>query len=319
MTSRADTEATAGRGSPLPALAHGNVVVGFDDGEASRAAVRWATIEAARLGSTVTVLSAADPPVRVHLAPGMSAPDPRAPDLLRVSRLLAARGVALARSSNPAVGVVGRGVVGGPAGELVACSSDAGLVVVGRSRSSVFQAATLGSVSFAVAMHARCPVVVVREGADRHPGPSWPVVVGVDGSRPSLVAVALAADFARAWDAPLRIVCAWPSSSLDAWPEGLVDGGVVSGLGHTSSSAAQAAVDEAVAQVRAADVEQDVTGTVAEGRAEEVLVYASQEAGLVVVGSRGRGGFAGLMLGSVSHGVMRRAESPVAVVRQGSM
>jgi nucleotide-binding universal stress UspA family protein len=57
---------------------------------------------------------------------------------------------------------------------------------------------------------------------------------------------------------------------------------------------------------------------VVQGTADEVLAEASRSAGLVVVGSRGHGGFAGMMLGSVGHSVLRKASSPVAVVRWGS-
>jgi nucleotide-binding universal stress UspA family protein len=211
------------------------------------------------------------------------------------------------------------GVVGGPAGELVARSSETGLVVVGRSRRTGLQAAVLGSVSFAVAMHARCPVVVVGEGADRHPGPASPVVVGVDGSRAALGAVSLAIDFARVWGAPLRVVSAWTPVAMTSWPEGLPDDGVGHPFGHPWSSAASAAVDEALDRVRAVAPELEVSGSVVEGRADDALVEQSHDAGLVVVGSRGHGGVVGLMLGSVRHAVMRRACSPVAVVRRGSV
>ncbi|WP_457256726.1 universal stress protein [Pedococcus sp. P5_B7] len=316
MTSRPHTESPAGHRLPSSDLVGAPVVVGFDDGAASVAAVQWAAVEAARLGSGLTVLSATDPPVQTPIGIGAIAP---APDLGSVSRAMAARGVHLARSCDRELAVGAVAVVGGPAGELVARSSETGLVVVGRSRRSALQTAVLGSVSFAVAAHARCPVVVVREGANRHPGPSLPVVVGVDGSRGALAAVSLALAFARVWQAPLRIVGAYPSPSLSPYPDTFQEALLTTASEQPWALAARAAVDEAVRQAREREPAVHVTGVAEPGRAEDVLVDAARDAGLVVVGSRGHGGFAGLMLGSVSHGVMRRSASPVVVVRRGSV
>ena len=315
MTSRPHTESSAGQRLPPSDLAGAPFVVGFDGSAASVAAVQWAAVEAARLGSGLTVLSASEPPVQAPLA-GV---DTSFPDPSGVSRSIAARGVDLARSCDPQLTVGAMAVVGGPAGELVARSSETGLVVVGRSRRSALQTAVLGSVSFAVAAHARCPVVVVREGGNRHPGPALPVVVGIDGSRPALGAVALALSFARVWEAPLRIVSAYLAPSLGAYPETFDDALLSTAADQPWASAARVAVDEAVRQARTTEPSVSVTGVAEPGRAEDVLVDASRDAGLVVVGSRGHGGFVGLMLGSVSHGVMRRSASPVVVVRRGSL
>ncbi len=316
MTSHLDTPARAGRTLTPYGLAGAPVIVGFDESAASVAAVQWAAAEASRLGSELTVLSASEPPVQTPAGAGVIR---GVPDLWRVSRGAADRGVELARSCSPGGPIAALGVVGGPAGELVARSSDTGLVVVGRNRRSALQAAVLGSVSFAVAMHARCPVVVVGEGAERHPGPSWPVVVGIDGSRSALAAVSLAVDFATRWQAPLQVVSAWSAPPVTAWPDEPESGAVVTSSGQSWVALAHAVVDEAIALVSATSPGLTITGAVIEGRADDVLVEESRRAGLVVVGSRGHGGFAGLMMGSVSHGVMRRASSPVAVVRRGSV
>ena len=315
MTSHLDSPARAARALPPSGVIGAPVIVGFDESPASVAAVHWAAAEAARLGSGLTVLSACDPPVQQPVGVGEIRPDA---DSRNLSRAAAGRGVDLARSDSPDSVIAAVGVVGGPAGELVARSSATGLVVVGRNRRSALQAAVLGSVSFAVALHARCPVVVVGEGAERHPGVSWPVVVGTDGSRPALAAVALAVDFARSWQAPLHVVSAW-RAPVTTWQDEPADTFMVRSSTQPWVALAHAAVDEAIVQVRAFAPEVTVTGTVIEGRADDVLVEMSRRAGLVVVGSRGQGGFAGLMVGSVSHGVMRRSSSPVVVVRRGSL
>jgi nucleotide-binding universal stress UspA family protein len=315
MTSHLDSPARPDRALPSTGLVGAPVIVGFDESAASVAAVQWAAAEAARLGSELIVLSASDPPVQAPLGAGVIHP---VPDLWSGCRAAAGRGVELARSCNPEGVIAAVGVVGGPAGELVARSNEAGLVVVGRNRRSALQAAVLGSVSFAVALHARCPVAVVGEGAERHPGPAWPVVVGIDGSRSSLAAVALAIEFARRWQAPLHVVSACRAPSVTVWPDGPDDESAASSA-QPWTSVAHAAVDQAIAQVRSVDPDLTVTGSVIEGRADDVLVEESRRAGLVVIGSRGNGGFAGLMVGSVSHGVMRRSASPVVVLRRGSL
>ncbi|HEX2706288.1 MAG TPA: universal stress protein, partial [Candidatus Lustribacter sp.] len=79
--------------------------------------------------------------------------------------------------------------------------------------------------------------------------------------------------------------------------------------------ACREAVDEARALVRAEHPELSVTTLISEGDPAQTLAEAGREAGLVVVGSRGRGGFSGLLLGSVSHRVIHTATCPVAVVR----
>ena len=145
------------------------------------------------------------------------------------------------------------------------------------------------------------------------------MVVGTDGSVPALAAVALAVELARGWQAPLEVVCAWRSPSLTAWQDAPEDASMVQSSAQPWVSVAHTAVDEAIAQVGAIAPELTVIGTVVEGRADDVLVEQSRRAGVVVVGSRGQGGFAGLMVGSVSHGVMRRSASPVVVVRRGSV
>jgi nucleotide-binding universal stress UspA family protein len=81
---------------------------------------------------------------------------------------------------------------------------------------------------------------------------------------------------------------------------------------------AEQVASAALERVRSTHPELSVTASVVQGPADAVLAEASRDAGLVVVGSRGHGGFAGMMLGSVGHGVLRKASSPVAVVRWGS-
>jgi nucleotide-binding universal stress UspA family protein len=166
----------------------------------------------------------------------------------------------------------------------------------------------LGTTSLDTAMHAACPVVVVGE----EPGDvSRPVVVGVDGSDHSLRAAAVAGDEASRRGVGLVVVTTW-------WLE-VVDGIVVTEEGSPEwqrvEARYRAMVDQALAPVRQQHPDLPIDVDVRNGRPLDALLERSREAGLVVVGSRGRGGFAGMALGSVSHKVLQRSLVPVAIVR----
>jgi nucleotide-binding universal stress UspA family protein len=302
-------------GATHQALAATEVVVGYDGTVPSEDAVRWAATEAERLGSPLTVLYAADvPPGRAWPLRGLDT----ARDLGAVSTRMAQKGATFARSEHPDLRVGSTGVVGVAAAELIARSATAGLVVVGGRRHAARHAGGVGPVSFAVTMHSRCPVVVVPEGAVRHPGAAAPVVVGVDGSRAADTALELAVRLAEAWGAPLQVVSAWQRPSAEPWSLAFDGGEALDQVATLAADAAAEDVERAVQATRHASPGLDVSGSAVEGLPADVLADASERAGLVVVGSRGHGGFAGLVLGSVSHALVRRASGPVAVVRHGS-
>lgn len=298
-----------------PGVAGREVVVGYDGGEPARAAVTWAAREALRLGSPLTVVYAANVSAVTAWTPGTPV---LVESLVDVTARVAEEGAALAREAAPGVAVRSSGMVGGAAGELIGLSGDAGLVVVGRRRRSALASAALGSVSFAVILHARCPVVVVQEGAEARSGPQpGPVVVGVDGSRSSQGALDLAAQFASAWRTPLLVVAAWSVAGSEPWTEALGPEAAHAALEDARMGAEKVAFT-ALEHVRSDHPGLSASASVVQGSADIVLAKASHEAGLVVVGSRGHGGFAGMMLGSVGHSVLRKASSPVAIVRWGS-
>jgi nucleotide-binding universal stress UspA family protein len=136
-------------------------------------------------------------------------------------------------------------------------------------------------------------------------------VVGVDGSETASEALALAAREAQLHGARLRIVVVWQLSSL-------VDGGGFVALDKKTFDAlgdrAQDVADEAVATVAQLAPAVSCEAVVLEGQPAEALLGASEDADLVVVGSRGLGGFKRLMLGSVSDQVVHHATCPVLVV-----
>jgi nucleotide-binding universal stress UspA family protein len=134
------------------------------------------------------------------------------------------------------------------------------------------------------------------------------VVVGVDASESAFRAARFAADEAVRRSVPLRIVHArtWFDGMTYPYPELDVAGMLTAG----AQSVLQTVSDAVAASVPA----NRLSTSVADGKPVDVLVDASADASLVVVGGRGVGGVAGLLLGSTSHGIVGRALCPVVVV-----
>ncbi|GLY26442.1 universal stress protein [Micromonospora sp. NBRC 101691] len=202
----------------------------------------------------------------------------------------------------PELTVEVRQVAGGPGATLVEESRRAELVVVGSRGLGGFAGLLLGSVSAQVAGHAHGPVLVVRP-ADRQVATDGPVLVGLDGSELAELAVGQAAEEAARQGVPLVLAHV---VAPDGRPEDSAG----------DEQGADRLLATAVATVRQRHPDLAVAERVL--RAAEpasALVEASADAALVVVGSRGRGGFAGLLLGSVSQALVQHARCPVLVAR----
>lgn len=130
------------------------------------------------------------------------------------------------------------------------------------------------------------------------------IVVGVDGSASSIAALRYAARLADAFDAPLEAVTMW---KYPAYAEPVVNG-------WSPEQAAAALVDESIEKAFAGDPPEHLTRTVLAGAPARTLIDMSTHCGMLVLGSRGRGGFAGLLLGSVSATCAEHAHCPVVVV-----
>jgi nucleotide-binding universal stress UspA family protein len=138
------------------------------------------------------------------------------------------------------------------------------------------------------------------------------IVVGLDGSKPSGEALAWAAGEARLRGAFLKVVRAWHVPSFAYGPYAPPP------PAEDFRKNALALLDEQVDEVLGTEHGVPVVREVREGPAAEVIVEASAGAEMIVVGSRGLGGFSGLLLGSVSAQVAHHARCPVVIWRDGS-
>ncbi|GAA3786651.1 universal stress protein [Streptomyces chiangmaiensis] len=230
--------------------------------------------------------------------------------LQEVAGRLVAEAVEHARSVAPDVEVSGSVAAGGPLMVLEAQSRTAALVVVGSRGLGGFTGLLLGATAVHLAAHGRCPVMVVRE----RPDGTGPVLLGVDGSPAGEAAVEFAFTEAALRGTGIVALHAWTPWSVPVFPPRdpsepyALDPGML-------AEGERRLLAEAVSgrQERYPDV--PVEQTVVRSGAREALIEASASAGLLVVGARGRGGFTGLLLGSVSQAALHHAHCPVAVVR----
>ena len=287
----------------------GRIVVGVDGSAHARQALRFALAEAALRGARVDVVGSWAVPPLAATGVGMIP----AFDLLRAelgdsaSEVLARE---LAEVPDAAAGVeVEQHVAqGDAAGVLVEAAAGAELLVVGSRGRGGVTGTVLGSVSRACLHHAPCPVAVVH---DAGPTERSRIVVGVDGSPGASAALEWACAEARLRDVGVYAVCAydepWGIASL-----GMSSAAAVAELRTALAADAEGALEAAQA---AAPEGVGVTGEAVQGAAGPALVSASDGSALLVVGSRGRGGFKSLLLGSVSQYCAAQARGVVIVVR----
>lgn len=136
------------------------------------------------------------------------------------------------------------------------------------------------------------------------------VLVGVDGSDPSRQALRWALGAARLWHADLEVVTVWASTTMLGWERY----GPAFPAAWDPAQAAEKTVTEVLDEVCGGERPPGTRVSVVEGHAAGVLADRSADAALLVVGSRGHGGFAGLLLGSVSTYLSAHAACPVVVV-----
>jgi nucleotide-binding universal stress UspA family protein len=200
--------------------------------------------------------------------------------------------------------------VAGPAAQVLLDATDTGaeMLVIGARGVGAVRSVLLGSVSLDCAQLARCPVAIVRglDGVD--PVRPRRIVVGVDASTSSRRALAWALDEARASGAQLDVVHVWHPSYIGAQPYAFT----VAGLEALEANA-RTVLDRELEEADTEGLTGPLEPSVVEGPVAQRLLEAAKGADLVVVGSRGWGGFSGLLLGSVSVQLAHHAECPVVI------
>jgi len=286
---------------------HG-IVVAVDGSPASRVAVDWAARDAALRGVPLTIVHVLP---SAEFGPWIDIPVPenyiaerdrRANEIVEDARRVVTDAVA------DTLAVDHRVIPGPTVPALVDISKDAEMMVVGSRGLGGVQRLLLGSVSSGLVHHARCPVAVIHDEDPLMEYPATaPVAVGVDGSPASELATAIAFDEASRRGVDLVAVHTWMNTAdfdVDVPREG-----------------AQVQADEELAQRLAGYCERypdvAVRRVVGQDNPAHQLLEESERAQLLVVGSHGHGGFAGLLLGSVSSAVAQAARMPVIVARQG--
>ncbi|ONH54773.1 universal stress protein UspA [Frankia sp. CcI49] len=296
------------------------ILVGVDGSTGSEEALRWAFREARLRRRPVTALLAWGTdglPRELHRRAG------RADHAELEASAVAALDQAIERADAKGVEVHPMLVEAAPAVALEENAPGAEMIVVGSHGHGPITRVLAGSVAQTVVNHVQVPVVVVRgrttqrpdgqrpngqrPDADRPDSQRRPVVVGVDGSGNSVGALRWAAQAAALRRAPLRVVFALGRTD-PLYPELMISGQV------DLLRRAQAMLDETVGKGLASAAEVAVDTVVAPDAPSVALLHEAELAQLLVVGSRGHGGFADLLLGSVSHQCLLHAACPVAVV-----
>jgi nucleotide-binding universal stress UspA family protein len=282
------------------------ILVGYDGSTDAQVALDWALDEAGRSGRPVRLAYVFEwLTMAGWIGPGMAPGGWPDETVRRQVADMVGKAAADAAAERPGLTVRGEVFDGPPALVLQERSADAGVLVLGSRGQGGFAGLLAGSTAVSVTAHAHCPVVVVREG---QAATSGPVVVGVDGSETSLRALGFAVERAAQRDVPLRVLRVWEPPGERWVPPGFDPAAV--------SAAEREAAESDLARWRESFPDVPVDVEVAAGNPAALLVEQSRSAQLVVVGTRGRGGLRGMLLGSVSQQLLQHAHCPVAVVRE---
>ncbi|MBA2806900.1 universal stress protein [Streptomyces sp. KM273126] len=279
------------------------IVVGVDPDPSKRLALAWAADEADRRGLPLRLVHAQGTPTRGYRSgEARSSWEGWNRALHDLGDQVLKEAVAFVESRQPTVEMSTLLAEGEPAWVLHEEARGAALVVVGSwhlsRRGEMFSSA---SVALPLSAHAPCPVVVVPEPEHITQQPPY-FVVGVDGSPHSAAAVDVAFEEAALRGAVLRALYVWHPPRLGTLDE---DAAVLE---------CRRVLSETVAGRTATHPDVELHHEVVRGHPVKALTEASEHALGLVVGTRGRGGFTGMLLGSVSQGVLHHARCPVITV-----
>lgn len=284
------------------------IVVGVDGSQVSAAALDWAVAEAGWWDTSLLIVHALQMPL-VAVPFATMAVVPPTDDLEKYSQSVLTTATERVRDQAPDLEVRTVTEFLPPADALLRASEEAAAVVVGTRGLGAFGTTFLGSVSTRVSSRAHCPTIVVPSvPADL----SGPIVVGVDGSPHARAAVRFALDEAARRQ---RDVVAVHAFALPMAGSGIDDPESEDRQRATAHDDAIALLTESVdasRDSRSRDVHVELKAV--EAGAPDALADVGRTASMTVVGSRGRGGFTGMLLGSVSQTILHHATHPVAVI-----
>ncbi|MEU6772296.1 universal stress protein [Streptomyces sp. NPDC046759] len=297
---------------------NGTVTVGLDGSPESRAAAEWAAREAALRGLPLMIVHVWEPVPD----PAAQAPPPGGDSRQHWTEEVAREAAEGLRLRHPGVEVVTDRFTGDPAYALIEAADAAELMVLGSRGLSGVAGFMLGSVGMSVLAHAERPVVLVRAGeqaADEHrtdpagvpsaATPFRPVVLGLDIGTPDETLLGFAFDAAERRGASLRVVHGW-SEPPTSFYRFYGDAELYDDLVRKQARA----LAEVLHSWRQKFPDVEVIEASRRGSAAQLLVDASREASLVVVGRRVRTSPLGARLGHVAHAVLHHVVAPVAVV-----
>lgn len=314
----------------------GELVVGVDGSEGSRRALAWAVDEARLRGDEVAAVFVLQPPAIYLDRAGLGQQYRAQIEPTVIERTEAMLDEMVAEHARGDVTITAEPIHDvSPYQALIDRAAGTSGLVVGTRGHSGYRRLQFGSVSQQVVVHAQSPVVVVPVREDVH-GRRERVLVGVDGSEGARRAVGRAAEEAWLRGCELELVMVQPpppaagvhspsDAAIEAWmwagvtpPDFEMSGDVARQreqvVAHWRQAAESRLADEE-AQLDPETKPEKITTTVIGARhVAHALLDAAEWASLLVLGSRGRGGFAGMLLGSVSQHCVRQATSPVMVV-----
>lgn len=282
------------------------VVVGVDGSSSALEAVQWAADDCARHHAPLRL-------VHGYLLPSRGYPEVilKSPEVRHAieaqARTWLDEAAEAARAAAPDVDVTTHLATWGAATLLIEESREARLMVLGSQGLGGVTGLLVGSTALALASHGQCPLVVVRGT----PHPEGPVVVGVDGSPTSEAAVAFAFEAASMRGASLTAVMSWDNLSIGSD----FDASQFTISWDRVEEEEQRTLAQRLAgwQEKYPDVQVD--RVVLRDRPVRALTRLGEQAQLLVVGSRGHGGFAGMLIGSTSQALVYHAPCPLAIVR----
>ncbi|WP_370329200.1 universal stress protein [Mycolicibacterium hippocampi] len=291
------------------------IVVAVDGSPSSTAAVEWAARDAELHNVPLRVVHVIAP--LTYVAEGWSAfptevysqaQEKESTRILEQAHKVAVEAAAPDRASQVTSEVLHEPIVPG----LVDLSKTAGLVVVGCRGEGGVSGALLGSVSSGLVHHAHCPVAVIHDEDPTAQPSEAPVVVGIDGSPTSELATEIAFDEASRRGVELVALHAWTDMGPLEFPR--TNWAPIEWRNYKEQE--EEVLSERLSGYRDRYPDVAVRKVVVSDRPAPRLLEQAEHAQLVVVGSHGRGGFTGMLLGSVARAVVHSARVPVIVARK---